>query len=694
MTFPPGSSVPELATDPASAVPAVPEPTGASATATPPTQLPLSEEDLTFWRAEIDRSVKLRDGVISAWGVTDNLERYTPKSVTTGTKMSGEVNVGKDFSDVERKKAALFYDTPDIAMVPDPGTDGSVLQLHQELVNTLLSAKRMDAKATVLPTIQDCLVAIQPVPTEIGYSAVTVDMPETQPGPPTPDPQTGQPVPGPPMPTGKMVPVPVWEEFFWRRISPKAVLVPVTLKDTRYDEAPWIGYQWRKPRSVVKQQYKLADDWTGGNDSSLDKPYFEPLVDPGEESEPMVAGVKLWYRASLRDPNITHPQVLRVLELIDGLPDPVVHQQVPYQEIGPDGRLTPNSMLGLPCHPLALRDLTDSPFVASDCTLTGPLTRELNTFRTQMIERRDASKLHMLFDSAKINTEVRDKIENGSAPKMIPVEPGALEGGADAIMQQVPAVQLGRESYMGQDVIERDRDGILGMNQNITNPRGEGGKTATEVKTVQRNTDARFEQERQRVLQWWLTGVQKVSALVLRYGDRIAVEILGPQRGQAWVHARDNGQFTRFSFEIVIDSGTFVDIEERKRQDIQLYNLTAKDPTLNRSTLQARIATDFGIDPAGWIVTKPPEHKPDPPTVSIAVKPEDLDPMLPSYQGTFAILTAGGVKGLPPPKPVLPPAPIAPLPGVVPHQGMPSQLERLDQHQLDQTGQPPGPKVM
>ena len=60
---------------------------------------------------------------------------------------------------------------------------------------------------------------------------------------------------------------------------------------------------------------------------------------------------------------------------------------------------------------------------------------------------------------------------------------------------------------------------------------------------MQRNADARFEQERQRVLEWWLCGVQKVASLVLRYGDRIAVEVLGPQRGQQWVQAKQQNLF-------------------------------------------------------------------------------------------------------------------------------------------------------
>lgn len=671
--------------------PAVPAPETLVAKPPParPGVLPLSKDDKQFWDEEIERSEKQREQRISQWDVKGNLARYTNANIAA---VKSDIDTGKDFSQVEQKKAALFYDTPEIALIPDPGTDGSVLQLHQEIINAMLGPRRMDAKATVLPTIQDCLVAIQPVPTEIGYSAVTVEVPQ----PPPLDPMTGQPAIDPM--TGmaaqpQMTPVVVWEEIFWRKISANSQLLPVLLKHSQYDSSPWLGHRWLKPVSQVRQEFPfLGPDWKGGAESKS-KPWFDTTAESTDTGEKMVGGVKIWYRASLRDPNVTHPDVIRVLEMVDGDPEPLVHQNLPYQEIGRDGRLTPNSMIGYPTHPLALRDLTDSAYVAADLSLVNALTRELNVSRTNNIQQRDGNRLHVLIDSSKVNPDVRDKIEQGNAPKFIPVEPGALENGIDSIMAQVPSLTQGRESFLIQDIIERDRDGIFGMNQNTQNPNAEGGKTATEIKTVQRNTDARFEQERQRVLQWWLAGVQKVSALVLRYGDRMAADILGPQRGQAWVQARDAGQFTRFSFDIVIDSGTFVDVEERKRQDMQLYNMTAKDPTLNRSVVQARLATDFGLDPAAWLITKQPEEKPEPPTVSISVKPEDLDPSLPSYVGTYAILTAGGVKGLPPPQPVaIMPPPVQP--NEPDHGGMSELTPRLNQHQLSETGASSGPKVM
>lgn len=649
---------------------------------------PLTDEDLTFWRSEIDRSRKDRDDRVERWGVADNLERYAPSQA-----QPAQINTGKDFSDVERKKAALFYDTPSVILTADAGVPPQALQLHQEYLNTLLSSRFLAAKPTALQAIQGCLVAIQPSPTEIGYTAVTVDQPVM-------DPMTGQPQVGP---DGQPVtqPIPVHEAFFWTHLSEKATLIPVDFKHTRYDEAVWIGYDWRKPASQVRRDYGLEEDWTAGD--SVDPPYFEPAgTDRSVGAEPMVSGVTLWYQAAARDPAVTHPLKHRVLVLADGQDAPLEHRDAPYQDFLPDGRLTPQSLPGYPLHPLALRDGIDTAWVHADSTITASLSSELNKFREQIIVRRDASRQHVLVDVSKLNPDARQKFEGQTLPHLIGVESGALEGGVNSIMDQVPGISLGRESYDGQNIIERDREGILGIGSNQVGNVTQTKRTATEVSTMQRNTDARFEQERQKVLEWWLRGVQKLSALVLRYGDRLALEILGAQRGPQWVEFRNQGVFGPFNFEVLIDSGQYVDIEARKRQSLQLYNLVRKDPSINPAPLMRRLAEEHGLDMTEFLQPPPPqEPKPDPPKVSLAVSAQDLIPSAPWYAATYAMLTAAGVANLPAPvvSPMAmspggaPPVPAQPSPSGQPHGGPTPTADRINQHQLDQTGQRSGPQT-
>jgi len=647
--------------------------------------LPLTDEDLTYWRAEIQRARKDRDDRIERWGVKDNLERYAKSQANPD-----DVDSGKDFADVERKKAALFYDKPEIVLTADPGVDPAALQLHQEYLNTLLSDRFLNAQLTVDETLHDCLVAIQPVPTEIGYTATIVEQP-------VPDPLTGA-------PSGQTQPVPVHERFYWTHISPKAILLPCDHTNTRYDEAPWVGYDWRLPKSQVRREYGLDEDWSGGD--AVEPPRFRQEGESRSDGdEPMVSGVTIWYKAVTRDAMVVHPEVQRVLVLADGVDAPLKHQPAPYQDFHPDGRLTPNSVPGYPLHPLALRVLSDSAWVQADCTITGPLTKEGNKFRTQVIQRRDGSRQHMVYDTDAFNPEVKQKFEQNTIPELIPVEPGKLAQGIKAIIDQVPPITLGRENYEGMDRIDRDREGVLGIGANQVGQNTPTKRTATEVQNMQRNTDARFEKERLKSLAWWLRGVQKLSAFVLRYGDRIALDVLGPQRGQAWVQARDQGVYGLFNFEVVIDSGRYVDIEARKRQDLQVYNLLRKDPAINPAPIVRRLGEDFGFDMAELLTPPPPpEPKPDPPKVNLTVSAQDLLPAAPWYPALHVMLSAAGVANLPPPQlapvglaggpPPVPGQPAPTPPAGQPHGGPVPTADRIDQHQLDESGDRSGPKVM
>lgn len=647
------------------------------------TGLPWTADDATFWEQEIRRARDKRTRVLEAWDAEGNLESYARKQV----KGNLDINANKDFADVERKKAALFYDLPQIALVPDfEETPSEALILHQEYLNTLMGPDHMNVKATVLQVNQDALVVMQPALSEIGYSVVTENIePPAQ--------------PGAVLGLSQPVTVPVYEEFFWRHRSPKSTLLPADFRSTQYDRAPWIGYDFCLPASQVKRWLKLPDDWKGGSTTKgTDRPYFDWPGDDSGSTEPMVTGSVVFYRAILRDPAISHPLVCRQFVMLDGEKTPRDHKPCPYQEIGPNGRLTPDSMDGFQVHPLTLRDLTDSAYVQADLTVVSPLTKELNKFRRQMIQRRDGSRLHVFYDTGIVDEDMKAKIEANTAPMLIGVKAGMLSQGKDNIMTQVPNLELGRENYIGGDIIERDRMGVFGIRPNGVGVQDDKSQTATEASLAQRNMDARFEQEHQRDILWFLRGVQKLSSLVLRYGDRMAMDVLGPKKGPLWIQAKKAGLFGKFRCTIVMNSGAYIDVSERMRQLIQVYNMTAKDPQTNRMEVLREMATMAGLNPAKWLNTQPPEKEPAPPSVSISTKPEDLNPFLESYPATYAILTQAGIKGLPPP--ATPEEREANAVRAMLAQPMKAgdakvdqtaeKADRLDQHQLDETGRMSG----
>jgi hypothetical protein len=668
-------------------------------------KIPISEEKVALFTKEIERARILREQLIAEWQVTENLARYAPAQ-----KNDPGVNVGVDFRDVERKGAALFYDTPTINIQPGPDGNPQAAVLHQELLNGLLSAQKMNAKATALKAIKDCLVAIQPAFTKIGYLPVTVDMPQM-------NPMTGQP---------EMGPVVVHDEVFWSRMSGKAGLLPVDFRDTDYDRSPWIGYDFKKPVSQARRDFNLPLDWsppTGGTREVT----FSENKDPAGSSDPQVTGTELWYRACLFDDTVSHPELLRCLVLVDGWPTPVKHENAPWQTLDQTGRLTPDSIQGYPIHPLALRDFPDSAWVPADCSQTGPLTVEINTYLTQAKAKRDSNRLILMTDVSKIDIEGAGRIADmaifkGMELAILPVQENALIG--DGAMKQVPTLDLGRETYLGLEIFEQKRDQILG----ITAPQGgvqnDSARTATEIATVQRNADARFEQERQRVINWWLAGVRKLSAFVVRYGDRCAEDILGKQRAQQWMQFRQQGMLGAFTYEILIDSGRYVDIESDRRQFLQILNYSAKSPFINQQTLWAEFAKKFGYDPQQWLA-QPQPPKPEPPKMSLTFNGDDLAE--PQSSMVVEVLAAQGIQISPqaisnmvlalkakqqaeqaaaltkanpvlglmanPPQPEPAPPPPGP-PGMPPGNpatpGTADQAERLDKHGLQESGSLPG----
>ena len=618
---------------------------------------PLSDDERTYWRQEIDRAEQKRKEVAEQHDWQGNLDRYVPQDLA---KRAAEVNVGADFRDVERKKAALFYDTPAVGLLVDdpdqpltppapppmdprtgqpagppqaPPTLGSLVSVHQELLNAMLGASEINPKPTVHKCLLDVLAASGVGAVRVGYQATL----ETVTSPAVLDPVTGQ-----ELQPAQPVSIPVHETWFASRVSPQALLLPADFKDTDARHLPWIGYRWRKAASQVRREYAIPDEVELPLQDST-KPYF--YADSmnrrgGEVADPHVSGVYLEYRAHLRS-KARHPEVIWCLVLVDGMDQPLKHGPSPHQTMGPDGRLTPDSQITFSIHPLWIRDLPDSAYPPADVAVTGPLTKELNKFRTQMVQARDAARDVILYDVDAISPEVKDKIERGGVGRLVPIEPGKLAGGIDAIMKQVASASPGREHYTANDYIERDREAVLGISANQAGSTTQTERSATEVQTIQRNSEARFELERQRVVAWYVAVVRAVDGLVLRYGDeRLAARLLGPRKGPFW--AQFKAQMAGgYRYELQSDSGKYLDIEANRRQWLQMYQMTAQDPFTNRQVVLKKLAAAWGVDPSEWVV-QPEPAKPAPVQAAVSLKGTDFDPTLPQFPIIVFLARQGG----------------------------------------------------
>lgn len=619
--------------------------------ATPPA--PLSEEQLSAWRKSITRAKQKREEIAERFDWQGNIDRYAPPDAK---KTAGDVNIGADFADVERKAAALFFETPEISCVtdqpqqqlvpptqpvpgqppPPPGpTLGQIALIHQQIINELLSDSQLGAKGTVGKAILDVLLPAGIGPVRVGYTATTEDVPV-----PVMDPM-GQPVMGPDgQPLTEDKPIPFHEAFFLSRVSPMALLLPPEFRDTDIRNASWVGYEFALPETQVRAEYRIPEDVElnkGG-----DKPYFHKDDQLGDDADPPVTGVYIEYKAAHFGMS-KHPEAVWCLVLTEGNDTPLKHGPSAHQTFDEQGRLTPDSLRGFSILPLWTRDLPDSAWVPSDSTITGPLTREINRYRSQAIEHRDNTRSVVVYDSEAFGPDITDKIEKGEIGMMIPVKGGVLANGVNAIMSQVATAQLPRESYTGADQMMGDRERILGIGANSTGAQSASKRSATEVNTVQRNTEARFNKEQARVREWFLSVVRALDTLVLRYADaRFASQLVGQVKGELWFQHKAvlaGG----YRYEVQSDSGKYLDAEALRRQTIQFYQMVRQDPLINPKPILAKLVSLFGIDPSEGIV-EPQPTSPPPPPVSFSFKGDDLNPLNPQFGLIVKLAQQGGWK--------------------------------------------------
>ena len=707
-----------------------------------------TEKDQTFWQTEIKLARQKREEVAAQDGWDDNLKRYRPKTAKAafGTPPL-EINTGVDFSDVERKKAALLFEFPKITLCEredrpvlmngqpvmvqpnQPLMLSTLVQWEADLLNAVLGPTHANAEHAARKALFNCLCPAGVGPVTVGYEVtqqtITQQVPLT-------DPATGalvmKPVPAleqvgaamglmaSPMPEPVMVdqeiPITIHERFFVSDFSPKALLIPATFRDTNFSRAPWLGKDFRQPLSQVKKVYKLPKDFTGHADDQA-KPYFEvdrTAVSEDTAEDPYVTGAEIYYREAFRsDDEGVHPDALIKLVLIDGMDEPAVHEPCPHQDFDETGEMTADSLRGFPDRPLVIRDLTDSAWIPSDCAQTAMLTKEGEKYRAQIIQNRDGNKQVIAFDSEKLDPTAKDKIVNANGVIWVPVTGGALAAGKDALMTQVAQPTLGREQYMGMDVIERDRDKILGISANQVGIQSRGARTATENSIIQRNSEARFEQERRRVNAWVLDIAAAMDALILRYCDeRMASQILGEGRGKVWAdhkHALAGG----YKYELAVDSGRYMDAEDERRQVLQEYNILRKDPFVNPKLLLKKVAEKFGHDPAEFVVDPP---KPDKELkAAFSFKGEDLNPTNPAFALVVKIMRQAGwdineqdvqiaqQQAMATSQGMLPasgvgPHPNSPQPMVMEHPGSMPKAPTVNQHLQRESGERSGPKVM
>jgi hypothetical protein len=530
---------------------------------------------------------------------------------------------------VERKGADSFYQRPDVTLQPAPWMDSPIanyqgqpdpqtgqptsapqkvaVEVHQELLNNHLGEHGIDAIEMMDAVVFDIICTQAVGFTKMGYESYTKDTPQV-------NPLTGEMV---------SVPVPILEQCFWEHFSGKQAIIPASFRSTQWDKAPFLGMAFELPLTAGnRKKYHLPDDFTGAK-ANGQQHYDLGDGTPQDGGDQVFTGVEIWYRSILYREDISHPEHLTQLVLIDGLDVPAIERDSPYQTVTPTGGLTPDSLIGFPIHPFSVRTLTDSAYLASDATMIRPLENELDTFRTQSVQFRDASILRYIANGDVLPADALNRIVRSPIGGITVVPSEAFVG--DGAIKPLEGGSMPRDNFQAANTIDNDMARTTAIDGPASGVQGDGANTATESQIASANANARADKERARLLKRYISGATKFSTLLQRYlpvAD--AVAMVGPQRAQLWDAWRKQAN-GRLAFTAMPDSALRVDQAVDRKQAQDLYSFLANDPYIQagRPKLLEKLLRKFHIDPVG-IVAPPPPPKPQPPSLAFSFKGEDL----------------------------------------------------------------------
>jgi hypothetical protein len=210
-------------------------------------------------------------------------------------------------------------------------------------------------------------------------------------------------------------------------------------------------------------------------------------------------------------------------------------------------------------------------------------------------------------------------------------------------------------------VFEDKQDADIGrthaMDANQTGVKNESARTATELQLVQVNSNVRLDKERAKVLDWYVKGVTKFSSLVQRFTtEEQAAEIVGLERAAAWAQTMKLVP-AALAFTAAPDSALRVDATQRRKIALETYAYLRNDPKVDAAlVLRDSVLPALNLDSRSIAPPQEaPPPQPEPPKVSISVKGEDLNPMMPQYPGVLIVLKASGMdtSQLPEPTPII-----------------------------------------
>ncbi len=649
----------------------------------------------TFWLNEVEQAIKRRKPYIDK--ARKNLERYHgAKAALVGYGSDDVINVNVDFYNTEQKKAQLFYQNPKMVLTPKR-TDAQGQPMDEQAVtasavlNYYLGADKIDATAMVDQMLSDLLVASGAAFSKIGYQSIVTDVPV-----PTGrlDPMTGQPALGPDgQPETTTVPKVIWDDYYWEEISPEFALIPASFTTTRYDKAPWLGWEFNLDADRISREFgidrSLVLDGSRDSESLVpedDKPYVKSTT----------RGKEIWYRAAVYDPEAKSPEEYRRMVILekDGKERVVVHGKSPYQRFDEATGQFLAGMKGNPIHVATLRTMTGTAIPNSDCQMSRQLVDEKSMGRTQMVEqrRRNVPLRGINKMAPGISGKTVEQLERAVTQGIILFE-GPISPQDFAVLANAT---FPRENFTFNDITTQDIEKTWALSANQNSVLADSQRTATEINSVDKASETRMSKERDRFLMWFTKGTQKLFSLIQLFADEPQiVKIVGPQGDAQWKSWDKTTIAGEYAFDMHPDSSNRIDAAEQLNKTLRGFNLLANEPTINRAMLTKQIVQQLGWDPA-MVMQQPAQPPPEKPKISLSFSGADLsNPVVLRFlKENGAPVTDLDIQaasaahtGVMPSPDSLSPAPTPPVggpPGAVadvPHGGRAVQATTIDQHE-------------
>lgn len=585
--------------------------------------LAMTEEQAKEWWDDIQQAERRITDREQEWDIL--MAAYMP-TVTKGGEPES-LNSNFHFRNVHTKLANIFYKLPELHLEPlqpmkdvvamhpvagTPITAEDAVPIKQAVLNAKLGRKGVNGARLMNLLIQDALQWAGIACVKVGYSVTmkTVPMPVMGPaladefGNVPLDPATGMPqqvpqtdpVTGEPMMQEQQVPI--YEDWYMKRFSPKKLLLPSDLTSGLIDdEARFIGHKSFLTKEEVNSAFQIDYDLEATSED--DRIYKDPK-DSSTVVKKKIAVYELFARASkYRSAEQPHPKAIDHIVFIEGIKDrPVVYRPSPDQTFDELGKLTPDSIETFPIRVLYLRDMPDSPFPPSDAAFVNSQVKNLNTHMQQSVRLRDAAIAKMGYDEEKLTPDEVKRIKNGQVGDWIALTGGALAEGMDKIVGQITTPVAARDDFRLAGALKANMDETLGIDAHTAGIMSDQRVTATEISESSKNSGQRMGMEQLRAIDFWLGCVEIYDVLLQRYATQAEYILIvgqdGTKRMQLWNNKVIAG---KYAYDIKPDSQLHIDAARDRQQTLAYYKETAPDPMTNRYPVLRKLAGLFGLDP-------------------------------------------------------------------------------------------------